>query len=246
MKVDGENKPMLSWEEEYCRYFDIDIIAYCDVNLRYQNAILTKLRWINEDNNPLTGPGKETIVSRYWSGKVLLAITENYKFNEQHPNYLYYTAYMEIVIDRDKNINKLIIDKITIDTFNCVHPEYTMKLHLSGYNILPDTLLEKDSKEEISSELSYEFVEPNYVTPVVYRYDEDYNEFLRFDSKYNTKEFTGLIVDIDPLTLELLQKVNSKGKKLLNIRLSNMVSKIVEEINSLTYIEEDKEEEETN
>lgn len=226
MEVDGVKSFQLGWEEEYCKYYDIDIIVYCNLNLRKERkeANLIKIRWIDESEDPFTEEGR---LSLYKNGKILLAITDEYNYSK-YPNYTYYSANMELSISREED--KLIIKKLIIDTNKCIKPENTMTLHLSGYNIIPDILVEDESQSSI---LNYQFMAPKSVPITEYYYNEEVNEFTKFDPRINTKEKTTLMVDIDPLTLELIQKMDPKGRKLLNMRLSNMVSEVIEEVNYL-------------
>ena len=230
MEVDGKQYHLLGWEEEYCRYYDIDIVVYCNVSLRKDDATLIKIRWIDESEDVFAeNEDNIKILSRYISGKVLLAVTDDYGFKKS-PTYNYYTADIDLTIKRKEDEEKLIIEKLKISTNGCVRPDKTMKLHISGYNILPDELIEDESS---SSTVSYQFEAPKSAPIKEYYYDEEVNEFIRFNHDTNTKEKTTLMVDIDPLTLELLQTMDPKGKKLLNIRLSNMVSEVIEEVNYL-------------
>lgn len=230
MEVDGKQYHLLGWEEEYCRYYDIDIVVYCNVSLRKDDATLIKIRWIDESKDVFAeNEDNIKILSRYISGKVLLAVTDDYGF-KKFPTYNYYTADIDLTIKRKEDEEKLIIEKLKISTNGCVRPDKTMKLHISGYNILPDELIEDESS---SSTVSYQFEAPKSAPIKEYYYDEEVNEFIRFNHDTNTKEKTTLMVDIDPLTLELLQTMDPKGKKLLNIRLSNMVSEVIEEVNYL-------------
>ena len=230
MEVDGKQYHLLGWEEEYCRYYDIDIVVYCNVSLRKDDATLIKIRWIDESKDVFAeNEDNIKILSRYISGKVLLAVTDDYGFKKS-PTYNYYTADIDLTIKRKEDEEKLIIEKLKISTNGCVRPDKTMKLHISGYNILPDELIEDESS---SSTVSYQFEAPKSAPIKEYYYDEEVNEFIRFNHDTNTKEKTTLMVDIDPLTLELLQTMDPKGKKLLNIRLSNMVSEVIEEVNYL-------------
>lgn len=242
MKVDGKSYNMLSWEEEYCRYYNIGIIVYCNVNLREEVGTLIKIRWIDETENVFGENLNINMISRFIREKILLAVTEDYgSSHTKYPNYNYYAADLKANIKKqDTNI---IIENITINTHNCVRPDNTMKLHLSGSNILPNEIL-KEKSIEGSSNIFYEFVAPLSVPITEYYYNEDNNEFIKFDHNTNTKERTTLMVDLDPLTLELIQKMDPKGRKLLNMRLSNVISEVIEEINYLInpddYINEDE------
>lgn len=228
MEVDGIKHFGLSWEEEYCRYYDIGIIVYCNVNLRQEEATLINIKWVDESENIFTEDSSNyTTLSRYVNEKILLAVTGEYTYSK-YPNYTYYKA--SAVINIKKEEGKIIIKDIEISTDECVKPDKTMTLHLHGYDIVPNELIKN---EEDSSVLTYQFEAPKSVPITEYYYNEESNEFEKFNPATNTKEKTTLMVDLDPLTLELIQNMDPKGRKLLNMRLSNMVSEVIEEVNYL-------------